>query len=90
MDEEFKIGILTGTLGLLEMIIRELDHSGTVDKDKFAAKLKAMVKGGRENAPPLAGTRYDYLMAEKLAEFLSDPDRKGWTPVVIPGGKTDG
>jgi len=82
--------VVTATAGLNALLVLELDKRGLLEKSAFAEVLRKHVTMLRETPHSLAdgSLRHDLQMLEGVVGFLSGPPPKGWTPVVIEGGKS--
>jgi hypothetical protein len=82
--------IANATITMQALLLLELDRRGIIPKADFAALLRNQVAELEANPHGLAAEspRTDLKMMRAVAGYLEGPPPKGWTPVVIDGGKS--
>jgi hypothetical protein len=81
--------VASATMVMHALTLLELDRRGLMSKVEFAALLKRQIAEFEANPPEVSGgtARTDLKVMRGVVGYLEGPPPKGWTPVVIDGGK---
>jgi hypothetical protein len=77
-------GLANGSVMLFTLLARSLDEAGVLDRQALAAGLRSVVAGSERDA----SRNLDLIMLANAAAMLDDPPPPGWTPRVLPGGRS--
>lgn len=80
---------IVGFRTVLLTLLNALDERGVIPKAQFAAVLRNVAKEAEDKAGAriFGIERHDLALLRSLADLLTGPPPKGWTPIVIDGDK---
>ena len=78
-------GVANGSVMLFTLLARSLDEAGILDRQALVAGLRSVVAGSARDA----SRNLDLIMLAKAAALLDDPPPPGWTPRVVPRGRSE-
>ena len=78
-------GVVNGSVMLFTLLARSLDEAGILDRHELAAGLRSVVAGSARDE----SRNLDLIMLANAAALLDDPPPPGWTPRVLPGGRSE-